>query len=58
MQALIDDLIETMRAADGAGLAANQIDDAVADRGRRGRAGEPALPVQAGDPADGASSTR
>ena len=51
IQRLIDDMIETMRAADGAGLAANQVGEtvriAVAEVD-----GQPALPVQAADPAD------
>ena len=53
VQRLIDDMIETMRAADGAGLAANQVAETSADRGGRGAAGQPALPVQAADPAHG-----
>ena len=53
IQRLIDDMIETMRAANGAGLAANQVGEAVRDRGRRGRGRQPPLPVQAADPAHG-----
>ena len=36
VQQLIDDLIETRRAAGGAGLAANQVSVPQADSGRRG----------------------
>jgi peptide deformylase len=43
-QRFIDDLIETMRDADGAGIAANQVFTPV----------RAALPVQAEDPAHGA----
>ena len=50
-QRLIDDMIETMRAAGGAGIAANQVGEtvriAVAEVDR-----QPALSVQAADPAD------
>ena len=46
---LIDDLIDTMRDANGAGLAANQVARAGADRGDRGRP-QPPVPVQAADP--------
>ena len=52
VQRLIDDMIDTMRAADGAGLAANQVGEPRADRRRRGRP-QPALPLQAADPAHG-----
>ena len=51
MQALIDDLIDTMHDANGAGIAAPQVGESVRDRGDRGRP-QPALPVQAADPAD------
>ena len=37
VQGLIDDMIDTMRAADGAGLAANQVGERAAGRGGRGR---------------------
>ena len=49
-QQLIDDMIETMRAANGAGLAANQVAETLRSR-RGGEAGEPALSLQAADPA-------
>ena len=49
---LIDDLIETKRAADGAGIAAQPGRRVAADRARRGRGREPALSLQAADPAD------
>ena len=52
VQRLIDDMIETMRAANGAGLAANQVGETAAGRGDRGAARQPALPLQAADPAD------
>jgi hypothetical protein len=51
LQAFIDDLIETMRDADGAGPRGDpglRADDDLRDRGAR----QPALPVQARDPAD------
>ena len=44
--ALIDDLIETRRAAGGAGLAATQVVGARAGRGRRGRRGDPRYPYK------------
>ena len=46
VQRLIDDMIDTMRDANGAGLAANQVHEPRAHRGHRGRA-QPALPLQA-----------
>ena len=46
VQPLIDDMIDTMRDANGAGLAANQVARAGAHRGDRGRP-QPPLPVQA-----------
>ena len=56
-QSLIDDMIETMRDAGGAGLAANQVGVPLPDRGRRGRR-QPALPLQAADPAHGLRQPR
>ena len=53
VQGLIDDLIETMRAADGAGPGGEPGRRAAA-RSRWSRSSrQPALPVQAADPADG-----
>ena len=50
-QRFIDDLVETMRDADGAGLAAIQVYEPIRDLRDRGPQ-QPALSVQAADPAD------
>ena len=44
-------MIETMRAADGAGLAANQVGETLRVAVVEVQAGQPALPLQAADPA-------
>ena len=46
VQRLIDDMIETMRAADGAGLAANQVGEAVRVAVVEVRAGNPRYPYK------------
>ena len=56
-QRLIDDLIDTMHAANGAGIAATQVGERVRIAMIEVHA-QPALPVQAADPADGRRSTR
>jgi len=52
VQRLIDDMIDTKRDANGAGIAANQVGSLLRIAVCRGPAGrQPALPVQAPDPA-------
>ena len=57
IQDLIDDLIDTMRHANGSGIAANQIGASVRIMIMGGRQ-EPALPVQATHPPDGGHQSR
>ena len=45
LQRLIDDMVDTMRGASGAGLAANQVGE-TCDRGRRGARGQPRYPYK------------
>ena len=53
VQGLIDDLIETKRAANGAGLAANQVGETLRVAVAEVDGHQSAIPVQAADPADG-----